>query len=277
MLEGRPRAPAGERRRGRPGAGRSCRAGAAPHTVAEVLVDVPGAGQGPGSTGRGECAVTVSVTGTSTGHPLAALTPEEITAAVAIVRGDGRWTDSWRFAYVGLEEPPKASRPGLRRRRPGRPARADDRGGRARGRRHRDRGVGDHRRRALVRRGGGDAPGTAVRGVAARHRGPEGGSASGRRPCAGAASTISTACRSTPGRPGRSTWPTRRAAGSAGASATCARRPTTTATPGPWRASSDSWTWPGARFSRSWTPAWCPFLPRGAATTPRTTVRCATI
>jgi primary-amine oxidase len=53
--------------------------------------------------------VTVSVTGTNVGHPLAALTPEEITAAVAIVRGDARWTDDWRFAYLGLEEPPKAS------------------------------------------------------------------------------------------------------------------------------------------------------------------------
>jgi len=53
-------------------------------------------------------AVTLSATGTSTGHPLSALTPEEITAAVAVVHGDGRWTDDWRFAYVGLEEPAKA-------------------------------------------------------------------------------------------------------------------------------------------------------------------------
>jgi primary-amine oxidase len=53
--------------------------------------------------------VTVSVKETSTGHPLAALTPEEITAAVAVVHGDHRWHDDWRFAYVGLEEPTKAS------------------------------------------------------------------------------------------------------------------------------------------------------------------------
>ena len=48
--------------------------------------------------------MTVTTTGTSTGHhPLAALTAEEIQAATAIVRADPRWTDSWRFAYVGLE------------------------------------------------------------------------------------------------------------------------------------------------------------------------------
>jgi primary-amine oxidase len=58
------------------------------------------------------------VTATSTGHPLAALTPGEITAAVAIVRGDRRYTDSWRFAYLGLEEPPKTS---VRRFAPGDP------------------------------------------------------------------------------------------------------------------------------------------------------------
>jgi primary-amine oxidase len=52
--------------------------------------------------------VTV-VTGMSTGHPLASLTAQEITAAVDIVRGDERWVDSWRFAYVGLEEPPKTT------------------------------------------------------------------------------------------------------------------------------------------------------------------------
>ena len=50
--------------------------------------------------------MTVSVT-RDTGHPLEALTPEEITAAVAIVRAHGRFTEDWRFAYVGLEEPPK--------------------------------------------------------------------------------------------------------------------------------------------------------------------------
>ena len=52
--------------------------------------------------------MTVTVP-TSTGHPLEALTAEEIKAAVAIVRADPRFADSWRFAYVGLEEPPKAS------------------------------------------------------------------------------------------------------------------------------------------------------------------------
>jgi len=54
--------------------------------------------------------VTVSVTAKASGigHPLAPLTAEEISAATAIVRGDERFTDTWRFAYVGLEEPPKA-------------------------------------------------------------------------------------------------------------------------------------------------------------------------
>ena len=41
------------------------------------------------------------------GHPLAALTAEEISAATAAVRRHPRFTDTWRFAYVGLEEPPK--------------------------------------------------------------------------------------------------------------------------------------------------------------------------
>ncbi|MGH9017916.1 MAG: primary-amine oxidase, partial [Acidimicrobiales bacterium] len=55
---------------------------------------------------------------TKSGHPLAALTPGEITAAVTIVRGHARWTDDWRFAYVGLEEPDKAA---VRAHRPGDP------------------------------------------------------------------------------------------------------------------------------------------------------------
>jgi primary-amine oxidase len=43
----------------------------------------------------------------ATGHPLSALTAEEISAAVAVVHADPRFDDRWRFAYVGLEEPPK--------------------------------------------------------------------------------------------------------------------------------------------------------------------------
>ncbi|HTT86368.1 MAG TPA: primary-amine oxidase [Acidimicrobiales bacterium] len=42
-----------------------------------------------------------------TGHPLAALTAEEIAAAVAVVQDDPRFDGRWRFAYVGLEEPAK--------------------------------------------------------------------------------------------------------------------------------------------------------------------------
>ncbi|HXQ60231.1 MAG TPA: hypothetical protein VN799_09025, partial [Acidimicrobiales bacterium] len=55
--------------------------------------------------------MTVSVTAKASGvgHPLAALTAEEVSAATAIVRADERFTDTWRFAYVGLEEPPKAT------------------------------------------------------------------------------------------------------------------------------------------------------------------------
>ncbi|HEY7948379.1 MAG TPA: primary-amine oxidase [Acidimicrobiales bacterium] len=55
--------------------------------------------------------MTVSVTAKASGvdHPLAALTADEISAATAIVSADERFTDAWRFAYVGLEEPPKAS------------------------------------------------------------------------------------------------------------------------------------------------------------------------
>ncbi len=40
-------------------------------------------------------------------HPLAVLTPEEIVAAVALVRADRRVGDQPRFAYIGLEEPTK--------------------------------------------------------------------------------------------------------------------------------------------------------------------------
>jgi primary-amine oxidase len=40
-------------------------------------------------------------------HPLAPLTPEEISAAVAVARSDARIDEGARFAYIGLEEPPK--------------------------------------------------------------------------------------------------------------------------------------------------------------------------
>jgi primary-amine oxidase len=40
-------------------------------------------------------------------HPLDPLTPDEITAAVALVRADGRLTERARFATVALAEPPK--------------------------------------------------------------------------------------------------------------------------------------------------------------------------
>lgn len=41
-------------------------------------------------------------------HPLEALTPEEVTAAVATIRGTGRLTDAARFASVTVAEPTKA-------------------------------------------------------------------------------------------------------------------------------------------------------------------------
>jgi len=41
-------------------------------------------------------------------HPLERLTEDEISAAVGIVRADGRIGDSARFAYIGLEEPEKS-------------------------------------------------------------------------------------------------------------------------------------------------------------------------
>ena len=40
-------------------------------------------------------------------HPLDALTAAEVAAAVALVRGDGRFDEQARFAYVGLVEPAK--------------------------------------------------------------------------------------------------------------------------------------------------------------------------
>jgi primary-amine oxidase len=49
--------------------------------------------------------VTDTETPTAVAHPLEALTGAEIGAAVALVRADGRFDDSVRFAYVGLEEP----------------------------------------------------------------------------------------------------------------------------------------------------------------------------
>src|ERR1700689_988383 len=77
----------------------------------EALSGTPPRGPSTGTrfAGGGEHQVTVTTTGTDTGHPLAALTADEILAATAIVRADPRWTESWRFAYVGLEAPPKAS------------------------------------------------------------------------------------------------------------------------------------------------------------------------
>ncbi|MCW3050171.1 MAG: Copper amine oxidase, domain [Solirubrobacterales bacterium] len=45
-------------------------------------------------------------------HPLDPLTPAEITAAVALVRADGRLTGRARFATVALAEPPKDQVPG---------------------------------------------------------------------------------------------------------------------------------------------------------------------
>ncbi|HUO47364.1 MAG TPA: hypothetical protein VMU09_00890, partial [Acidimicrobiales bacterium] len=41
------------------------------------------------------------------GHPLDALSAEEIAAAVALVRADARFPASTRFAHVALSEPPK--------------------------------------------------------------------------------------------------------------------------------------------------------------------------
>ena len=41
------------------------------------------------------------------GHPLAALSPDEINAAVALARADGRVPEGSKFAYVGLREPDK--------------------------------------------------------------------------------------------------------------------------------------------------------------------------
>jgi primary-amine oxidase len=40
-------------------------------------------------------------------HPLESLTAAEIAAAVAVLRADDRLTDAARFAYFGLDEPPK--------------------------------------------------------------------------------------------------------------------------------------------------------------------------
>src|SRR5262249_56564158 len=40
-------------------------------------------------------------------HPLACLTGPEIEAAVTVLRESGRLTDAARFAYFGLDEPPK--------------------------------------------------------------------------------------------------------------------------------------------------------------------------
>ena len=73
----------------------------------------------------------------------------------------------------------------------------------------------------------------------------------------------------------RSGSTTRRGAGSPSASPICGRRPTTTATPAPSRASWASSTWGEARCSRCSTTARSRSRRRREATTPSTTGRCA--
>ena len=62
-------------------------------------------------------------------HPLDPVRPEEFLAGRRILAGAGLLTESVRFAYYGLEEPPKDDvlagqlrHPGQRERRSGRPA-----------------------------------------------------------------------------------------------------------------------------------------------------------
>ena len=171
-------------------------------------------------------------------HPLAPLTGDEIITAREIVAASGRAavpTDTLRYAYVGLCDPPKDL------------VRALDRGER----------VDVDRRIRIVLLEGPVADVTEVivsvtRGevdrwevvrdvrpplqfeesihvLAALHDNAEWNAALDRRGSTGPWS------RSTPGRPARSRWPTRRAGASPAAWPTCASRPTTTATPGPSR------------------------------------------
>jgi primary-amine oxidase len=57
---------------------------------------------------------TTEVTTDTVDHPLAQLTPAEISASVAAVRASGRLSDAARFAYVGLLEPDRRSVRGFR-------------------------------------------------------------------------------------------------------------------------------------------------------------------
>mgnify|MGYP001154713869 CR=1 FL=1 len=50
---------------------------------------------------------TVTTDAATTAHPLGSLTPDEFTAVRDLVTAQPDWTDTTRFAYVGLEEPPK--------------------------------------------------------------------------------------------------------------------------------------------------------------------------
>jgi primary-amine oxidase len=52
-------------------------------------------------------AVTTIPSQATATHPLEPLTPDEITAAVRIVKSEGRLGDQWRFVFVMLHEPPK--------------------------------------------------------------------------------------------------------------------------------------------------------------------------
>ncbi|MHB1924182.1 MAG: primary-amine oxidase [Acidimicrobiales bacterium] len=62
----------------------------------------------------------MSLAGAPASQPLDVLTAEEIEAAVAVVRASGRLSETARFSYIALQEPPKAE---VLAHRPGRPVR----------------------------------------------------------------------------------------------------------------------------------------------------------
>ena len=199
---------------------------------------------------RGASRTLTPVSETAAAHPLAALTGVEIAEAVALARGHAGCPEEALIAYVGLHEPPKDR---VRAFRAGDPLDREVRlvvvpGPQAtvveavvsvthRQVRRWDE-VPEARPALLIEE--------AIGAIGALRADPD-----WQARCAAGASRTSTRSRSTRGRRATSASTTSRTGGSAGASPTCARRPTPTATPGRSRAWWLSWTWGGGRCSRS--------------------------
>ena len=213
-------------------------------------------------------------------HPLAPLAGDEITRARQIVADSGRTSipaADVRYAYVGLCEPPKDLRTGLRpgRGRDGRPAGPPPAAAGPRGQRDRGDRLGHPGRGGPLARGGRRPPGTADGrrhghpGGAARARGLErrAGPAGDRGHLAGPDRPVAGRHLRGGPRGGSADLPL------SGLPARLDRRQRLR--PSPRRPHGLSWTGDGARCSRWSTSAWCPSRPKAGATTPSTTDRCA--